>query len=528
MKRVIAVVFFYSFFVSKTLFAQHINLPLSNSFFLLHEKELINNSTHTSFKPLIKSLLNPPKYIDIFSKKDTDYPKSLYKRKFLLEHLFIARSEDYKLIASPIINFGRGKEEDRYTFVNTRGFVIEGDIGDRLSFSSSFLENQASFPMYLDDHIRKNWQIVPGQGKGRDFKDGFDYAMSSGYVSLKLTKQIIAQFGHGKHFIGDGYRSLLLSDISFNYPFLRIQTNIGRVQYTNLYTEFQDVRDLISYETGYAKKYMSSHYLSINITSKINISLYEAIIWRTNHAPGSNGFDINYLNPIIFFRPVEYSLNSPDNVLAGVHAKYNISNNIYLYGQLILDEFSVNEIKKNDDWWGNKYGYQLGGKMFNSFKIPNLTIQAEYNLVRPYTYAHSNPSQNYAHYNQPLAHPLGANFGEQLMIINYRHKRFVTRVQIMKAKYGGKIISDPTSYGNDLYMSTNSRPNDFSISMYQGEKNELEYLQLNLGYIINPTTNLKIDVGIVKRNLKTEANIESTNYYYINLLTDLFNRYYDF
>ena len=77
--------------------------------------------------------------------------------------------------------------------------------------------------------------------------------------------------------------------------------------------------------------------------------------------------------------------------------------------------------------------------MYDVLKLENLTIQSEFNLVRPYTYAHHNPVQNYAHYNQPLAHPLGANFSEKLLIVNYRKNRWTARLQLMMVKYGGKI-----------------------------------------------------------------------------------------
>ena len=65
------------------------------------------------------------------------------------------------------------------------------------------------------------------------------------------------------------------------------------------------MKNYLSFENGYdymgyAKKYMSSHYLSYNLNSKISFGLYESVVWRTNRALGSNGFDINYLNPVIF------------------------------------------------------------------------------------------------------------------------------------------------------------------------------------------------------------------------------------
>lgn len=525
------IIFLFSLFIfAQQLFAQHTNYPLSKSFMQMQYNNFILDNTHTAFKPIISSFLikKPTEDHTI----DIDLLEKWYLRKLFNEHFFVVENEEYNFIVSPIVNFAIGREfqEDKSTFTNTRGFLVQGDIGKRLSFESSFLENQSSFPNYLNDFINQN-NVVPGQGFKRDFKDGFDYAMASGYVSLRLSKFFYLQFGHGKHFIGEGYRSLLLSDASFNYPYLRLQTNIGSVQYVNLYAEFQDIKSQLEgswYETGFAKKYMSSHHLSININDKLNLGIYEAIIWKTNHAPGNSGFDINYLNPTVFLRPIEYSMNSPDNVLAGFLGKYQFTANSSFYAQLILDEFSLNEIRKNENWWGNKYGYQLGFKSNNIFKIQGLSLCLEHNLVRPYTYAHSNPLQNYAHYNQPLAHPLGANFSENLAILNYQQNRFFLRFQATTAKFGGKIVSDPTSYGNDLYMSTNDRPGDFDISMYQGEENNLEYMQFNVGYIINLKTNLKFELGVVNRQNNSNTESINTKYYFFGLVTDLYNRYYDF
>ena len=71
-----------------------------------------------------------------------------------------------------------------------------------------------------------------------------------------------------------------------------------------------------------------------------------------NHAPGTTGFDVNYLNPISLLRSIEFSLNSPDNILLGVNTKY-VFNNSYLYGQLVIDEFSIEDLRLNNGFWGN-------------------------------------------------------------------------------------------------------------------------------------------------------------------------------
>jgi len=526
--------------------AQHANLLLGNSYSSNFNYLIYNDDYHTGVKPIIKSDLK----FDIDSifelQGQSDY-SNWYLRKVFSEHFVLLNGEDYSVIASPIINLSKGKEfvDKKNTFTNTRGFIVEGDLGKKISFFSSFAENQSIFPNYIDAHIRDN-RVVPGQGYARDFKEtGFDYAMSSGYVSYRANKMFAVQFGHGKHFIGDGYRSLLLSDNSFNYPYLRIQTTFWKVQYTNLYTEFQDINYFLNNgldnydQMGYAKKYMSAHYLSINATKKLNISLFESVIWRMNHAPGTNGFDVNYLNPIAMLRPIEFSVNSPDNVLVGLNAKYKLPLSSYLYGQLVLDEFSLLDLKQNNGFWANKFGYQLGYKIFNSFGVENLTLQTEYNLVRPYTYAHHKPQQNYAHYNQPLAHPLGANFSEFLVMANYKYKRWQLDGKIIFVKYGAKVTGDDTSYGNDLYESTGifeetsgkvyeGRPSDFGIEMYQGNLTTVNLKFFNIAYIVNPKTNLKINLGVTLRDFKNEDDELQTQFINFGVKSDLFNHYYDF
>ena len=529
-------------------YSQHTNLLLGRNYSSDINKVLYTQESdiHTSFKSILNSNLSFASDSVIGSNYQSTY-KNWYLRKTFSEHFFILEGDDYKVIASPIINLSKGKEliDSKNTFTNSRGYLIEGDLGKKISFSTSFVENQAIFPNYLDESIRKN-NVVPGQGYARDFKEtGFDYAMSSGYVTYRPNNMFAVQFGHGKNFIGDGYRSLLLSDNTFNYPYLKIQTTFWKVQYTNLYAELMDINYFATHgvpnwdQMVYPKKYMSAHYLSLNATKKFNISLYEAVIWRMNHAPGSSGFDVNYLNPIAMLRPIEFSVNSPDNVLVGVNTKYTFESS-YMYGQLVLDEFSINDLRANDGFWANKIGYQLGYKIFDPFNIDRLTLQTEYNYVRPYTYAHHNPQQNYAHYNQPLAHPLGANFSELLFMANYKWKRFEIDAKIMFAKYGGDVKGETVSYGSNVYFSTGNyaqeaglvgmgsgRPSDFGIEMYQGNLTTIDCKSLNISYIINPYTNLKINLGLTLRNSHNDDEDVKSQFINFGIISDLFNHYYD-
>ena len=506
-------------------YAQQSNSTFSRSFNLFSDNELhvIETDYHTSIKPFLLSNL------DSTVKKEKG---TWLFRKWNKEHFIQLENEEYSLVVNPILNIMIAKEmgSEKTVWNNTRGIIADGKLGSRFTFYSSFLENQSVFPSYLMNTIvGKSAWIVPGQGESRWSLDSLlDYTMASGHFTYNLSKFSDIQFGTGKNFIGDGYRSMILSDNAFNYPFLRVQTAAGIFQYTNLYMEHMDLISNPSEEFAYDKKYMTLHHLSANITNRLNVGIFESIIWENTRTPELSGFDIAYLNPIIFLRPVEFSLNSSDNALMGLNYKFKTTNNSHIYGQFLIDELSLPSLNAGDNWWGKKYAYQMGGKYFDAFGLDNLIFQIEHNFARPYTYSHYNTSQNYGHYFQSLAHPLGANFNEILFFTDYKCKKWEVHSQLMTARYGGKVKGDSTSFGNDIFMSNSDRPSDYSIEMFQGNDTKLFYSKTTLSYLFNPKTNLKIETGYVYRMLEDDYGKYKTNFIFFALKSDLFNRYYDF
>ncbi|MCF8387053.1 MAG: hypothetical protein K9G47_04155 [Bacteroidales bacterium] len=520
--------------------AQEYNAYLNNSYSYTIRKAInvYGSPAHTSVRPMLYSEVN--KIIDydsvlmaqsIPSESTSGFWKGLHNRVFN-DHLIDVRKKDFTFQMDPLFHFeagiesssGSGSEDMEY--VNTRGFQIRGTIGDKVGFYSSFYENQASFPAYIDDFIEK-YGVVPGQGRPRSFgKEGYDFAMANGYVSYSPSKHFNFQFGHGKNFWGDGYRSLILSDNSFNYPFLKITTDFWRIKYVNLYAQFIDYNVPHSHELGFQRKYGTLHYLSINISKRVNLSLFEAIIWEAQDSTGQRGFDIAYLNPVIFYRPVEFSIGSPDNALLGLNLSVKIGKRNLAYGQLLLDEFKIKEVTAMDGWWGNKQAFQLGFKSFDAFRIPNLFAQLEYNYIRPYTYAHRIPLQAYGHYGQPLAHPIGANTMELLGRFQYHHKRFYFDYKILFAVYGED--ENGLNYGKDIFKDYDSRAKDYDNFVGQGLRTNLTYNDIRLSYLINPAYNLNFSIGYINRMQKNDVADNNMNYFYVALRTSIENYYYDF
>lgn len=531
-------IFFLSLSLNLSLKSQQHFLNLNQEYNRNIEKAIYspNYHFHTSIRPYYIPELKQVTNYDSIQKihwMSKDFSKKWKQKtwdKIINDDVVTLRRKDFEVVANPLMVFNIGSEtvEGKTVWTNTRGFEVKGRIGNNVTFYTNFRENQAKFPSYLNAYINKN-NIIPGQGMVHTRLDngGFDYSNASGYVSVKGGKYFNFQLGHGKNFYGDGYRSLLLSDNSFNNLFFKLTTNVWNIKYEVLYNQYIDIREKASFEVGYARKYTTTHYLSWAISKRVNLSFFDAVIWQATDSAGNyRGFDLQYINPIIFMRPVEFSVGSPDNAMLGLNLSIIVGKHSIFYGQVVLDEFKFSEISSGNGWGGNKQGFQLGYKVYNPIGVKNLFLQTEYNWVRPYVYSHRTSLNNYGHYNQPLAHPRGANFWESVNFLRYNYKRFYFNYQFIYSIYG----EDPEglNYGKDIYKSNTTRVSNYGNYIGQGIETRLLYNDISISWLINPAYNLNFTVGYINRNLRTNANTHTTNYIYFGLKTSIGNNYYDF
>lgn len=537
MRPVKFIVFFIPCLFYSFVHAQESFIPLNRDIHQRYEADLNARSSdfHTSVKPYLSSDISRVANYDSLSSahlKDKKFYRTLIGRKLCKEHLLRAKGSDFTIYADPIFEFngGRDLEHDRNVLVNSRGAWLSGFIGKRFSFSSSFMESQSTFPLYVDSMIRRS-RVVPGGARPKKLYENFDYNIASGTISYSLEKHFNVHFGIDKNFIGDGYRSMLLSDNAFNYPFLKLTTNIWKIKYVNLYTVFQDLDTLrASRDVSFKKKYGSFHYLDIDIGRRFNFGVFEGIIWGGD-STRSAGYDINYLNPLIFFRPVEFSLGSSDNAFMGFTAKFKINSRNLIYGQLLLDEFKLNQVKSGTGWWANKQAFQLGFKSFNLFTIKRLDLIAEFNYARPFTYQHRGTLTNYAHYNQPLAHPLGANFYEALGILDYNYSNFYVTAKFIYAEVGYDLrdsLGQYINYGQNIFLDYQTHYQEFNNRVGQGIKTKQLYSEIQLAYLVNPSTNFRIEAGLTNRMTSNIYGKDNTMLVFFGLRTGISNRYYDF
>ena len=421
--------------------------------------------------------------------------KSFYKTP---ANLYEVHIKDFDLVVNPVIQYTLSKESnsDEKLFLNTRGVSVRGRIANKIGFFSYITDNQERDPGYVKQLVNQR-KAVPGQGLYKDFKGtGYDYFDARGYFTFNVTKYIDVAFGYDKNFIGNGHRSLFLSDFGTNNLFLKLNTRIWKINYQNLFMELHSSTPPSATQL-IPKKYAVMHHLDVNVLKWLNVGLFEGVIFGRK-----NRFDFGYLNPIIFYRSIEQQNGSFDNSIIGLDAKANIGKGIQLYGQIALDEFLLSEIKKNRGWWANKYAMQIGAKYVDAFGIKNLDLQLEHNRARPFIYSHYDSVANYTHYNQPLAHPLGANFKEFIGIAKYQPApKWLAVAKLIYYQQGRD--SSSRSFGSNILLPNGPpfRQGDFGYYNGSGWKTNVFYASFLASYELRE--NLFIELSAVARRQKT-------------------------
>ena len=454
---------------------------------------------------------------------DSKYPvfNAFYKKQTDLIHV---NRNDIFLSVNPVLSFQGTYERDNprnALWSTTQGAEIRGRIKDRVGFYF-FLTNNYEEPVsYARDWIDK-WGAIPGAGKYNLSGNGYQYLQVRGYADVSLIKDHISlTLGYDKHFIGDGYRSLFLSDFSEGAAFASINTRIWKLNYQNLYLVMKPQRS-----ASQGNKYATAHYLSLNVTHWLNVGLFETVTFsREGH------YEFGYLNPIIFYRAIERGMGSPDKVALGFNLKAIVLKHLSLYSQLLINEFSTSEIFSGKGYWANKWGIQAGAKYYDAFSIPNLDLQAEVNVVRPYTYQHytslsDTAISNGTHYNQPMAHPLGAGFAELLVMARYQPlPRLAIDAKAMYYKQG--IDTNGSNNGSNIFLDYNTRPGNYGVELINGPDASCMLFSLNASYELRPR--LYFDIGGTYRKYSVEQNLlpeNSTLYFSAGLRLNLARKDY--
>ncbi|MBN8684917.1 MAG: hypothetical protein J0L99_19885 [Chitinophagales bacterium] len=447
-------------------------------------------------------------------------------------YFFEVNKPEFKLRVNPMMNLSLTKERQSAAlpFENQRGIEVRGAVDERLFFYTNLIETQLKLPDYTQNWL-ETYKSLPGAGVYKryapriaDIKNGWDFSIATAYMGFNISRHVGIQIGHGRHFIGSGNRSLLLSDVSNPYFYLKLDTRVWRFHYQNLFIELNPVPPVLTTSDRFPTKYAAIHYLDFQLNKNISVGFFEATIFNR-----SRQFELQYLNPVILYRTVEAAIGSPDNVLIGLNAQGNFFRRTQVYGQVLLDEFLfaalVNPTERG--WWGNKIGVQAGLKYFNAFGVDHLDLQAEFNSVRPYTYSHSDSLNSYTHNGQPLAHPLWANFKEYSFFARYRP---LPRLFLQGRYYHIQTGDDRPgeNWGTYPMLSYGTRLQDYGNFIGQGDAATIDLLGLDASWMLYH--NLFFDLKFLYRLKQSENDALDfkTQNLSVGLRMNIWNKPFDF
>ena len=564
MKKLFLLTFCLASFFTIDAFAQGAYVPFNRDYYHLLERYEIKNgnnnpSFHTGFKPYRRD--HVAAFLDTLSEAEISRSKAdrfnlTYlsndnwefisgetenSKKPFLKHLYAKPSDFYHyrdsvvdIHINPVLYLSAGFEPgfDDMRIRNSRGIEIRGSIDRKVAFYTFLTSTQTIFPSWVKDYAEQSG-AVPGEGFWKRYNDsGYGFFSARAHLSFNVTRHIEAQFGHDRNFVGEGYRSMILSDFSNPYLFFKLNTKIWRFQLTNLWAQqtadiFFDNQGRPTDKIRYPKKWFSMHRLGINLGKNFNIGVFESVV--------SDQFDWNYLNPIIFYRWVEHQGGSPDKLMLGTDFKWNLTRGMQLYGQFGLNEFVFTEFfeleGKNSS--RNKHGIQVGYKYIDVLKISNLDLQLEYNQARPYTYQEKREFQSFSNYRTPLTHPLGANFKEAIGILRYQPgfmPRLFATFTGMYQFYGDDPSAD-VNFGKDVLKNrtvTNTGKGLYGHYIGQGVENTVIMANLNLSYMVKQNVFLDLSHSYRKRTAEDLTIPESTNFTQFSIRVNMVRNDFNF
>ena len=454
--------------------------------------------------------------------EDTGYARgrgSWLRRKLLDEHLLFFEKDGFHISADFIPDFqlGNSSRASKTPWTNTRAARISGNFGPKVYFEMEDFVNQARFPGYVDSYIRRTGVIPGSQTFRRNSNTApYDFNHASGKLVYMPDTMFRFELGYGKNFIGDGRRSLLLSDWAFNYPYLKATVNYRSLQYTVMWSQYISGLSNTFYYSGYPRKWGQTFFLDWLFTKDGSIGLFESVIWPDQDNNNRKDLSWTMASPVMFLHGSKSPSGTVNSTLTGLNARYRVYKNTHVYGQVAVSDMLRSK------HWQNRLAMQLGIRSFAPFGVDGLSLQAEFNRADPYTYAGNSRQVNYAHYNQSLAHPFGANLKEGLLIAAYRYKRWYVRGEILTAKYHIDTAATANG-GQDIFKPLQAAEQEnVTIST------SLLWWDVRAAYIINPATNLRLEAGFTFRKETGAGNTFNDRIFMVGLRGSFRSIIYDF
>ena len=272
-----------------------------------------------------------------------------------------------------------------------------------------------------------------------------------------------------------------------------VKARLWRFEYVSMFAGFSSSRapEFARGDQVRRRKYGSSHRLAVHLPGRLEVGVFESVIFATDSLEIRERFDLSYANPIIFLRAVERDRGSPDNALLGASTAWRPVDGVRLFAELLLDEFKADAVGKG--WWANKWVWNWGLQTAD-VGLQGLTARIEVARLRPFMYSHDDEIDAYVHFGDLLGHPAGPNAWDYTVAVDYQattRLRFAAAAAVTTRGRNANGVN----YGSDPLIDYEAgRQGEFGHRLLQGVRQQQVLVESFVSYELLPT--LYMDAAI--------------------------------
>lgn len=338
---------------------------------------------------------------------------------------------------------------DERIYLTGNGIMTRGTIGEHVGFHIDTRDSQEWGSRYYPP---QSVSTMPGRGFVSFKGDKADFDETSAELTW-TSGPFVLMFGRGENIWGRGARGTLgLSGYASPMDMFRIETRFWRLRYTFIAAELEQYPPIAQFyynnpsgvysDSVTVKKRMSGHRIDIDFTDRLNVGFYETVVY-------GGRWDLSYLNPVMFLRGAEHTNGDHDNAAMGMDFSFLIHRSQSVYGELLIDDITTGKL--GTDWYGNKFGYQIGTMIVEPFGLYDVDARVEYTRIKPWVYTHRYPINVYDHYGSTLGYPTGPNSDEFSVEVRKRFSRRL-RASLLWVKYRHGANPDGENIGGDIKL----------------------------------------------------------------------------
>ena len=457
----------------------HVDRELLKRYREKYDYEYMNSSN--SYQLIQSDFGFKGKTSDIFSDKE--------------KYLYTYRNKGNSLFFNFITNFTYANtlKPDSKTAARLYDFGIyaDGTLIEKLGYSFGVVKGGTSgdgnFAEIVDPRLKYNFKFIENLQeesiRSYDFATGYLKFETKPYDDMRLSVQL----GREKTTYGLGYsNSLVFSGQHADMDFIKFNLNYGIVNFSSI-TASTVGRYTRVIDSTYTK-YFAMNRMKVSIPELFDIGIGEVIVY-------ARPFELAYLNPVLFYKFAEMSLQDRDNGAIFFDLQTHFIKGLQFQATYFMDE---NIISSPFDFSKatNKTALQLGAYTYEPFGLRNFSMFAEFTFIRPYVYSHRTMKADYTSWDEIVGNNIGPNSDQIMINANYNiTDKIKLGARISRTRKGENVYDEfgnlIKNVGGDVFVPYTEGVDPDDAPFLDGIR--IDYSDILLSLEIEPIRGFKFD-----------------------------------